>query len=138
MRNKEIFNSTALSDHPRQTPSFKHARHMRHSRGRVLKQPIIRVEHLLGNEEEPFSGHASVVQALLSLELHPQPGFQEVGPLDRQDAPVRVLQDGVASQLHFEAVGDVGLEERLCEDSFARKRVNVLRTALTLCILTDV
>lgn len=40
-------------------------------RGRILKQPIVRVEHLLGHEEEPLSGQAAVVQAFLSLKLHP-------------------------------------------------------------------
>lgn len=52
------------------------------SRGRILKQSVVRVEHLLGHEEEPLSGHATVVQSFFSLELHPQTCLQQVCPLN--------------------------------------------------------
>lgn len=57
-------------------------------RSRILKQPIVRVEHLLGHEEEPLPGQATVVQSFLSLKLHPQSCFQQVWPLHREDASV--------------------------------------------------
>lgn len=90
---------------------------MRDSRSRILKQPIIWVEHLLGHEEEPLPGHPSVVKALLPLELHPEAGFQQVGPRHGEDAAVRVLQDRVSSDLHLEAIRDVGLCADHSEDS---------------------
>lgn len=34
-------------------------------RGRVFKQAVIRVKHLFGEQEEPFSSHTSIVQPLL-------------------------------------------------------------------------
>lgn len=50
-------------------------------RGGVFKQAVIRIEHLLGEEEEPLSGHAAVVKSFLRLKLDPQPRLQDVGPL---------------------------------------------------------
>lgn len=54
----------------------------RDSRGRILKQSVVRVEHLLRHEEEPLPGHAAIVQSLFSLKLHPQSCLQQVCPLN--------------------------------------------------------
>lgn len=64
-------------------------------RGGVFKQAVIRIEHLLGEEEEPLSGHAAVVKSFLRLKLDPQPRLQDVGPLQRHDTAVRLLKDVV-------------------------------------------
>lgn len=89
----------------------------RDSRGRILKQAVVWVEHLLGDEEEPLPGYPSVVKALLPLKFQPETRFQQVGTRYRQDASVRILQDRISSYLHFEAVGDVGLCGVHSEDS---------------------
>ena len=34
--------------------------------GRVLEQPVVRVEHLLGQQIEPFPCHAAIVEADLA------------------------------------------------------------------------
>lgn len=78
-------------------------------RGRVFKQAVVGVEHLLGEEEEPLPGHAAVVQAFLRLKLDPQPRLQNVGPLEGHDATVRLLEDVVPVQFHLKAVGDISL-----------------------------
>lgn len=80
-------------------------------RGRVFKEAVVWVEHLLGEQEEPLPGHAAVVQALLRLELDPQPRLQNVWPLQRHDAPVRLLEDVGPVKLHLKAVGNVSLRE---------------------------
>ena len=41
--------------------------------GRILKQAVVRVEHLFRQEVEPFSRHSSIVQAHLTVKLNPQP-----------------------------------------------------------------
>jgi len=79
------------------------------SRGRVLKQSVVWVEHLLGHEEEPLSGQATVIQSFFSLKLHPQSSLKQVCLLYSEDASVGVLQHRVSSQLHLKAVWDVGL-----------------------------
>lgn len=86
-------------------------------RGRVFKEAVVGVEHLLGEEEEPLPGHAAVVQALLRLELDPQPRLQHVGPLEGHDAAVRLLEDVGPVQLHLKAVGNVslGIDRRMCQ-----------------------
>lgn len=89
----------------------------RDSRGGILKQAVVWVEHLLGHEEEPLPGYPSVVEALLPLKFHPETCLQQVGTRYRQDASVRILQDCVSSYLHFEAVRDVGLCGVHSEDS---------------------
>lgn len=76
-------------------------------RGRIFEQPVIRVKHFFGDEEEPFPSHASIVQPLLALKLHPEAGLQQIRPLDGQNPAVRVLQDSVPSHIHLEAVRDV-------------------------------
>lgn len=81
----------------------------RDSRGRVFKQAIVRVEHLLGHEEEPLPGYPSVVKSLFALKFHPETCFQQVGTRNWEDASVRILQDRVSSYLHFKAIRDVGL-----------------------------
>ena len=83
----------------------------KHSRGGVLEEAVVGVEHLLGQQEEPLAGHAPVVQPLLQLELDPEPRLQDVGPLQGHDAAVRLLEDVVPVQLHLEAVGNVRLDE---------------------------
>lgn len=81
-------------------------------RGRVFKQAVVGVEHLLGEQEEPLPGHTAVVQALLRLKLDPQPCLQNVWPLKRHDAPVRLLEDVGPVKLHLKAVGNVSLGEK--------------------------
>ena len=79
------------------------------SRGRVLEQPVVRVKHLLGHEEEPLPRHTSIVQSFLSLKLHPQSCLQQVRSLNWENASVRVFQHRVSSHLHLKAVWDVSL-----------------------------
>lgn len=80
-----------------------------HSRGRVLKQPIIRVEHLLRDQEEPLPGHAPVVQPFLRLELDPETRLQKVRLLQGHDASVGLLKYTASVQLHLETVRNVSL-----------------------------
>lgn len=49
------------------------------SRGRVLEEAVVGVEHLLGEQVEPLSGHPAVVEPLLSVKLHPQARLEDVG-----------------------------------------------------------
>lgn len=81
-------------------------------RGRVFKQAVVGVEHLLGEQEEPLPGNTAVVQALLRLKLDPQPRLQNVWPLKGHDAPVRLLEDVGPVKLHLKAVGNVSLGEK--------------------------
>lgn len=76
-------------------------------RGRILEQPVIRVKHFFGDEEEPFPSHASIVQPLLALKLHPEAGLQQIRTFDGQNPAVRVLQDSVPSNVQVEAVWDI-------------------------------
>lgn len=41
-------------------------------RGRILKQPIVGVEHLLGEKIKPFSSHTTIIQSDFSIKLNPQ------------------------------------------------------------------
>ena len=81
------------------------------SRGRILKEAVVRVEHLFGQQKEPLSGHTPIVQSLLRLKLDPETGLEDVRPLQRHDAPVRLLKDVVPVELHLKAVGDVRLPD---------------------------
>ncbi len=92
-----------------------------HLRGRVFKQPIIRVKHLLGEQEEPFSGHAPVVQAFLRFKLYPQTSLQTVGFLQGHDSSVRLLKDVIPVQLHLKTVRNICLWERDSNNSFILK-----------------
>lgn len=85
----------------------------RDSRGRILKQSIVWVEHLLRHEEEPLPGHTTIVQSLFSLKLHPQSCLQQVCPLDWEDASVGVLQHVVSFNPHLKAVWDVSLRRNV-------------------------
>lgn len=84
-------------------------REQRDSRGGIFEQSVVWVEHLFGHEEEPLSGQAAIVQSLLSFKLQPQARLQQLRPLHREDAAVRVLQHSVASDLHLKAVRDISL-----------------------------
>ena len=47
-------------------------------RGRVLEEAVVRVEHVLREQVEPFSGQAAVVQTHLVVKLDPQLRLEDV------------------------------------------------------------
>lgn len=81
-----------------------------YSRSRILKQSVVRVEHLLGHKEEPFPGNAAIVQSFLSFKLDPESCLQQVCPLHWEDASVGILQHRISPQLHLKTIWDVRLQ----------------------------
>lgn len=59
---------------------------------RVLKETVVGVEHLMGQQEEPLPGHTTIVKTLLSLELDEQPLFQVLW-LQPHDLVERILKE---------------------------------------------
>ena len=45
----------------------------------ILKQAVHRVQHFMGEQEEPLPGHTPVVQAVFALELDVETAAQVVG-----------------------------------------------------------
>lgn len=78
---------------------------------RVLKETVVRVEHLLGQQVEPLARQPTVIQPCLALKLHPQLRLEQVHLGDRVDDPVRVLQDRRPPDLDVDLVRDVGLQK---------------------------
>lgn len=78
--------------------------------GRVLEQPIVRIEHFFGQQIEPLPRQTAIVQPGLAFELNPQFGLEQFRFGDGVDDTVRVLQDRHPSDLDFDLVGDVGLQ----------------------------
>ena len=46
--------------------------------GRVLEEAVVRVEHVLGEQVEPFPGQAAVIQTHLVVKLDPQLRLEDV------------------------------------------------------------
>lgn len=57
----------------------------------VLKQTVLRIKHLPGEEVEPFAGDAAVIQTLLASELHHQP-FPHVFRSHLHDKSVEMMK----------------------------------------------
>ena len=60
--------------------------------GRVLKQSVVRVEHLMGEQVEPLSSQSSIIQASLSLKLHIQSRLQYLYISNIHDVIIGVLK----------------------------------------------
>lgn len=93
---------------PPPQPSDKRGSHLRR---RILKEPVVGVKHFPGEQEEPFSGNPSVVQAFLPLKLYPQPGLQALCLLHRDNSAVGVLKDVVPVKLQFKLIGNISLKK---------------------------
>lgn len=78
-------------------------------RGRILKQSIVWVEHLLRYEVKPLSGHATIVEPLFSNKLYPESSLQQVWCLHWHNTSIGILQHFVSFHLQLKAVGDVSL-----------------------------
>ena len=46
---------------------------VRYLHGGILKEAVVRVEHLFGQEVEPLTRHTTIVQTHLTVKLNPQP-----------------------------------------------------------------
>ena len=75
---------------------------------RVLKEAVVRVQHLVGEQVEPFPSDAAVVEPFLTLEFDHEP-FAQVFGSHLHDLSVRLFEDLLAT--HFQpAMSAVRLE----------------------------